>query len=76
MSQQMLARYDSFDRDAFDGDAENRSRAGLSLMQLWRGDGGHWALFGVNDVDEAREWLHKASALGHGPVNHYFLETA
>ena len=76
MTQQLLARYDSFDRAAFDGDAENRSNAGVSLLQLWRGSGSHWALFGINDADKARDWLDKTAALGHGPAEHHFLETA
>ncbi len=76
MSNQLLARYAGFDRAAFDGDAENRSTAGVSLLQLWRGDGSHWALFDVNDRDKARAWLDKSAALGHGPSESHFLETA
>ncbi|WP_146587033.1 hypothetical protein [Puniceibacterium confluentis] len=77
MTRQLLTRYADFDTAAFDSDAENRGNAGLSLLQLWRGDGGaHWALFGVNDPDKARAWLDKSGALGHGPTESHFLETA
>lgn len=77
MSRQLLARYDSFDKSAFDGDRENRSDAGISLLQLWRTTaGGYWALFDINDSDKARAWVDKTSALGHGPSETHFLETA
>ncbi|MHA6326224.1 hypothetical protein [Roseivivax sp. CAU 1753] len=77
MSHQLLVRYATFDRADFDDDAENRGNAGLSLLQLWRSEGGaHWALFQVNDVDKARGWLDKSGALGHGPSESHFLETA
>ena len=77
MSQQLLLRYASFDRSAFDADAENRGTAGVSLLQLWRAEGGtHWALFAVNDRDKAKVWLDKTAALGHGATDSHFLETA
>lgn len=76
MSHQLLTRYAAFDQAAFDSDAENRANAGLSLLQLWRGDTGHWALFSLHDRDTARAWLDKAAALGHGPSESHFLETA
>ncbi|MGY9049407.1 hypothetical protein P775_22510 [Puniceibacterium antarcticum] len=76
MSHQLLARYDSFDKTAFDGDAENRSTAGVSLLQLWHATtGSHWALFNISDADKARAWLDKTAALGHGPTEHHFVET-
>ncbi len=54
MSQQLLLRYDSFDRTRFDDEAENRANAGLTLLQLWLEDSAaHWALFSVNDIDKA-----------------------
>ncbi len=77
MSHQLLTRYATFDRSAFDADAENRSNAGVSLLQLWRGNGDtHWALFDVNDAAKARAWLEKTTALDHGPTESHFLETA
>ena len=76
MSHHLLLRYTSFDQAAFDGDAENRSNAGVSQLQLWRGDSGHWALFDIRDPDKAQAWLDKSNALGHGPAEAHFLETA
>ncbi len=77
MSQQLLLRYDSFDRTRFDDEAENRANAGLTLLQLWLEDSAaHWALFSVNDIDKAKSWLKQDAALGHGPAAEHFLRTA
>ena len=69
-------------RTAFDADAEDRGRNGLSLLQLWREDDGHsWALFQVGDVKAAREYLSGAakvfeSQAGITATDAHFLETA
>jgi hypothetical protein len=77
MSHQLLTRYASFDQSAFDADAENRRTAGVSLLQLWHEKGGaHWALFDMSDAGKARGWLDRSGALGHGPTESHFLETA
>ncbi|EPX85504.1 hypothetical protein [Salipiger mucosus] len=77
MSTQLLLRFDSFDQEAFDSDAENRAHAGLTLLQMWReGSATRWALLSVNDGEKARAWLDQAKALGHGPAEAHFLETA
>ncbi|MEQ3625855.1 MAG: hypothetical protein ABNH26_08110 [Celeribacter sp.] len=63
MSLQLLCRYQPTDRDTwrqvFDGDAETRDRAGLSLLQLWNETEGSgvWCLFEVADRDRAQNWL-------------------
>ncbi|WP_101065627.1 hypothetical protein [Roseovarius salinarum] len=76
MTTQLLLRYDHFDRDAFDAEAEDRAAAGLTQLQLWReGNGAHWALFDVNDTDRARAWVEKERDLGRGPSAHHLLET-
>ncbi|MEQ9260790.1 MAG: hypothetical protein RIG84_17015 [Roseovarius sp.] len=76
MSTQLLLRYDSFDQEAHHAHAEDRADAGLSQLQLWREEGGaHWALFDVNDVDRAKDWVKKEKALGHGPSASHLLET-
>ena len=76
MPRQLLLRFDSFDRPAFDADAEARGQAGLTLLQLWKEAGGaHWALFSVTDPDRARGWLDKETGLGHPPSAAHMLET-
>ena len=47
--------YDAW-REAFDDDSEDRTQAGLSLMQIWREDGAAavWLLYEVHDRDRAR----------------------
>ena len=76
MSQQLLLRFDNFDKAAFDDDAENRANAGLSVLQLWQeGSTAHWALLQVNDKGKAQGWIDKTSSLGHGPSGHHFLTT-
>ena len=77
MTTQLLLRYDSFDRAAYDADAEDRGGAGLTQLQLWREESGaHWALFSVTDTDRARAWVKKETGPGHGPAEFHLLETA
>jgi len=59
---QMLVHYRTADfaafKAAFDGDAEDRGRNGLSLLQLWKAaDGSAWALFQVSDAARARAFV-------------------
>lgn len=69
-------------RAAFDADAEDRSQNGLSLLQLWRQDGGSfWALFQVNDAKAARTYLSGGAAAfnsqaGVTATDFHFVETA
>ncbi|WP_405405112.1 hypothetical protein [Paracoccus sp. Ld10] len=65
---QLIVRYSHADpatfRSAFDADAEDRGRNGLTLLQLWREDDGHsWALFQVSDAKAARGYLDGAAAV-------------
>lgn len=83
---QLIARYTLSDpplfRSAFDADAEDRGRNGLSLLQLWREDDRHaWALFQVNDAKAARAYLSGGAAVfnaqaGVSACDFHFLETA
>ncbi|SDE67976.1 hypothetical protein SAMN04488105_106111 [Salipiger thiooxidans] len=75
---QLLLRYTSFDAGQFDGDAENRGNAGLTLLQRWQETDGAatWLLFSINDADKARSWLSQADSLGHAPAEAHFLRTA
>ena len=83
---QLIIRYSAPDharfRTAFDADAEDRGRNGLSLLQLWReGDGHAWALFQVNDAKAAREYLQAGakvfeSQAGITGSQAHFVETA
>lgn len=75
---QLLLRYDSFDSDHFEGDAENRANAGLSVLQRWEAAEGSavWILLSVNDPEKANGWLSQDKALGHGPSEAHFLRTA
>ena len=76
-----LANYAAF-RAAFDDDAEDRGHNGLSLLQLWREDGGNaWALYQVNDAKAARTYLSGGAAAfnaqaGVSATDFHFLETA
>ena len=76
-----LADYAPF-RAAFDADAEDRGHNGLSLLQLWREDGGSaWALYQVNDAKAARAYLSGGAAAfnaqaGVSATDFHFLETA
>lgn len=79
---QLLVRYATKGYDAwksaFDGDAEGRMNAGLTLLQLWReADDGDtaWGLFDMNDRDKAEAWLAKESGLG-ASTTHHVLRTA
>lgn len=65
---QMIAHYGFADygrfRSAFDADAEDRGRNGLSLLQLWREDDANaWALYQVNDARAARDYLSGAAGV-------------
>lgn len=45
-------------KTAFDADAEDRGRNGLSLLQLWKAaDGSAWALFQIGDAAKARAFV-------------------
>ncbi|MRX50744.1 hypothetical protein GI374_09855 [Paracoccus sp. S-4012] len=66
MTTQILVRYDHGDaaafRRAFDADAEDRGRNGLSLLQLWREGGATaWALYQSGDPARARDYLDGAA---------------
>ena len=80
---QLLCRIDTPDyaawRRAFDDDAEERGRAGLTLLQLWReadAENRVAALFQVNDRDRAAAYLATAAELGSGLGDCTFLRTA
>ncbi len=83
---QMIAHYSVADyaafKTAFDNDAEDRSNAGLSLLQLWREDNGNaWALFQVNNAKAARDYLSGAAAVfnsqaGVSAASFHYVETA
>lgn len=76
-----IANYPQF-KTAFDGDAEDRSMNGMSLLQLWReSDTSAWALFEVMDGKKAREYLGGAaqvfnSLAGVSAAEAHMLETA
>ncbi len=78
----LLARFDTRDYTAwkadFDKAAENRSQAGLTLLQLWRDadtPSATVALFEVNDRDKAQAWLDKETGFGQA-VTADFLKIA
>ncbi|QBX34747.1 hypothetical protein E4191_08515 [Paracoccus liaowanqingii] len=83
---QLIIRYAHADpavfRRAFDADAEDRGRNGMSLLQLWReGDGQSWALFQIANAKAARDYLDGAAATfnaqaGITSAEPHFLETA
>lgn len=61
---------------AFDAEGENIANAGLSILQIWKGEGGAvLVLFQVASRERAQGWLSRQSALGRGVTAH-FLETA
>lgn len=65
---QMIAQYSITDfarfKAAFDDDAEDRARNGLSLLQLWReSDTSAWALFQLNNPKAARAYLDGAAGV-------------
>lgn len=86
---QMLCRNDTKDltawRKVFDSDAEDRSNAGLSLLQLWT-EPDHpnrvWFLLDVNDPQKARAWIDRplggAQAEDAGVISseYHLLETS
>ena len=70
--------YDAW-RRAFDGDAEGRRTAGLSLLQIWREAGAPdtaLCLFEVRDRARAEAYLKERDQLGHGLGHATFLRTA
>lgn len=83
---QMIAHYTVGDyasfRRAFDADAEDRGRNGLSLLQLWReNDQSAWALFNVGNAQAARDYLDGAAGVfdsqaGVSATSFHFVETA
>ena len=83
---QLIVRYTHADpatfRTAFDADAEDRGRNGLTLLQLWREDDRNaWALFQVNDAKAARAYLSGGAAVfnsqaGVSATDYHFVETA
>lgn len=71
MTNQLIARYDIADyaqfRAEFDAEAEDRSNASLSLLQLWReGEGRVWALYQIADGKRARDYLDGAAQIFNG----------
>ena len=83
---QMLVNYVTADyhkfKTAYDADGEDRSNAGLSLLQLWRESGkGAWALYQVSDAKAAQEYLSGAAGVfnsqaGVSSTQIHVLETA
>lgn len=83
---QMIAHYQIADyaqfKTAFDADAEDRGNNGLSLLQLWREDGGNaWALYSVADATAARDYLDGAAGVFNSQAGvrgtaFHFVETA
>jgi hypothetical protein len=60
---------------AFDAEGENIADAGLSTLQIWKGEGAAiLVLFEVANRKRAEDWLTKQSALGHG-LTAQFLQT-
>lgn len=60
----------------FDAGAEAIATAGLSVLQIWRAEGGDavLVLFEVSNRDRAGAWLENQTALGHG-YSAQFLNT-
>ena len=83
---QMIAHYSVTEyaqfKTAFDADAEDRGNNGLSLLQLWREDGGSaWALYSVADAQAARDYLDGAAGVFNSQAGVrgtacHFVETA
>ena len=60
----------------FDAESENIGDAGLSTLQIWKGEADAiLVLFEVANRKRAEDWLAKQSALGHG-LTAQFLQTA
>ena len=79
---QMLVTIETGDFDAFktgfDGEAEKRMNAGLTLMQMWREAEAPTTvvcLFDVNDRDKAKAWLDAEAQTGTN-ITGRFLRTA
>ncbi len=69
--------YDTW-KTAFDADGENRSAAGLTVMQIWRGaDAANdiSILFNVSNRARAQAWLDKEAGFGRTATAH-FVQTA
>jgi hypothetical protein len=63
-------------KTAFDAEAENIADAGLSTLQIWKGEADAvLLLFEVASRPRAEAWLAKQSAFGHG-LSAQFLQTA
>ena len=70
---QLICRNDTSDFDAwksdFDGDAEGRRNAGLSVLQIWRAadtPSRVFVLYDVNDRDRAASYLDQLQAKAGG----------
>ena len=72
-------------KSAFDADAEARSQAGLTVLQVWKdadSDTHAFFLLDVNDRDKAQAWLDRSDALSSDDgktvtsSSAYFLNTA
>lgn len=79
---QLLAEFDTGGYEAwkaeYGADAEDRMRAGLTQLQIWRDadrPGAVLCLFEINDRARAEAWLRAENALGT-PVTARFLRTA
>ena len=79
---QLICHIDTPEYDAwktgFDADSENRSAAGMTVIQIWRGADSAaqvTVLFDVGARKRAQEWLDKEAGFGRGATAH-FLKTA
>ncbi|WP_045387437.1 hypothetical protein [Falsirhodobacter sp. alg1] len=77
----LLLQIDTTDYDGWksqwDGDAENRSNAGMTQLQIWRGvdtPGRVFALMDVHNPDNAKAWIAKETSFG-GTMTATFLKT-
>lgn len=86
MSRQMIANYTFADyatfRAAFDRDAEDRGRNGMTLLQLWRENAtSAWALYQISDAKAAQDYLSGAAGVfntqaGVSALRFHLVETA
>ena len=86
MTTQMIAHYTFADyasfKSAFDNDAEDRGRNGMSLLQLWRECAtSAWALFQISDAKAAKDYLAGAAGVfntqaGISALQTHLVETA
>ena len=70
--------YDAW-RSDFDGQAERRGRAGLSLLQIWRemdAPDTVLLLFEASDRDRAEAYLKEREQMSHGLGRATFVATA